>query len=540
LPLANEYLLTTDPSLPSDFDASTQGKVTPLIDSINYFPALAAEIGATSGPGDFIYMMGWAFEWLETALEDENGNSQQVRFKLIRNVNEMPSGGSQALQDIAGVDLISILKNKSRAGVDVRVLGWLSDGSAGIIRAGTTAHKIGANAATIATVRELRRESTLSLKCCLNTLAHLAGCAHAKLVIVGTEENTVAFTGGIDVTHGRRGVSPHDKTQTEKNDYNAWHDVQVKVEGPVVQRIYDFFKELWNELTASRRIQLGAVDPARPSFVEFFYNVVPGTPLTPSRALSTQSTMDFHPVQSLRTVHQSNYVLQSPLAKPPLSFAPNGIDEVQSAWRKAIQTADTYIYVEDQFLFSSDLYQWIAESVMAKPALQVILVKGQKDPADPDILWPIVKKAVRLGLASLDEDQLKRIRFFVHKTATVHAKTTIIDDKWAIIGSANFAQRSLYTDIEHCVSFTPSNGNDVVRNYRMSLWSEHLGQAVEGVEEALQLWQTGFGTSFTKIPITKDASGPNLEVESFLEYPPGFAETWIDPDSTKEWNPCPL
>ena len=50
---------------------------------------------------------------------------------------------------------------------------------------------------------------------------------------------------------------------------------------------------------------------------------------------------------------------------------------------------------------------------------------------------------------------------------TVHAKTTLIDDQCAIIGSANAMRRSLFTDIEHSVIYV--DAQDSVTNYRTEL-----------------------------------------------------------------------
>ena len=61
MPDPNDYLLTGDPSYPP----VRNGKVTPLVDSHNYFPTLAAALDRAQGSGDFIYIMGWSLDWLE-------------------------------------------------------------------------------------------------------------------------------------------------------------------------------------------------------------------------------------------------------------------------------------------------------------------------------------------------------------------------------------------------------------------------------------------------------------------------------------------
>ena len=55
----------------------------------------------------------------------------------------------------------------------------------------------------------------------------------------------------------------------------------------------------------------------------------------------------------------------------------------------------------------------------------------------------------------------------------MHAKTTIIDDNWAMIGSNNVWRRYLYTDWEHAISFIDGDGK-AIKAYRDRLWQEHF------------------------------------------------------------------
>jgi hypothetical protein len=62
-----------------------------------------------------------------------------------------------------------------------------------------------------------------------------------------------------------------------------------------------------------------------------------------------------------------------------------------------------------------------------------------------------------------------------------------------VIGSGNVTQRSLYTDIEHGISFVDPDG-DAVRRYRVQLWSHHLSAvdaaALTNLDAALEVWQS--------------------------------------------------
>lgn len=79
---------------------------------------------------------------------------------------------------------------------------------------------------------------------------------------------------------------------------------------------------------------------------------------------------------------------------------------------------------------------------------------------------------------------------------TVHSKTTLIDDHWAFIGSANIMRRSLYTDIEHCVSVLDEE-NLMVKEYRKTLWDEHFRHGIradfDDIQAALHAWEPSWG-----------------------------------------------
>jgi phosphatidylserine/phosphatidylglycerophosphate/cardiolipin synthase-like enzyme len=80
----------------------------------------------------------------------------------------------------------------------------------------------------------------------------------------------------------------------------------------------------------------------------------------------------------------------------------------------------------------------------------------------------------------------------------VHAKTVLVDDVWAVIGSGNVMRRSLYTDLEHGVSFMDEDGA-VVRNYRCRLWADHFRYPTPDdfadLNNALHAWDPSWGTA---------------------------------------------
>ncbi len=103
------------------------------------------------------------------------------------------------------------------------------------------------------------------------------------------------------------------------------------------------------------------------------------------------------------------------------------------------------------------------------------------------------------------------IQFFRMAGITVHSKTVIIDDKWALIGSANQTRRSLYSDWEHAVAFMDESNDTVVREYRKALWNEHFvhnnPDDFSDLEDSLHSWNSGWGTDAGVAPDLPERPG---------------------------------
>ncbi len=138
----------------------------------------------------------------------------------------------------------------------------------------------------------------------------------------------------------------------------------------------------------------------------------------------------------------------------------------------------------------------------------------------------------------------------------VHAKTTIIDDNWAMIGSNNVWRRSLYTDWEHAISFMDDGGGGI-KKYRTRLWSEHfkVGRPnsalpntyfeTANLVEALSTWFVGSsfplrskkdpGPKYLKqITLPIKITDPKPDQDTIDEVMEGLDETF-DPDSRQPW-----
>lgn len=511
-------------------------KVTPLIDGAAYFSDLAATLatigtGATpaDNAGHFIYIAGWWLGFLGGKVHAAPGS-----LPGSTGAPELTDTAPFTLDGPGGTNrLIDLLKQKARAGVDVRVLGWVSWAVMASAIAQSAAVSIrDVNVGTIASLHALRQEPALAKHCCLNIISHTAGAVHTKLVVAGTPAAAVGYTGGIDLQSGRHGPDIHAPAPNP----NSWHDVQAKVEGPAAQALYDFYAQMWNEVVSreARNFRLGK--DKVPSHVA-------GTPQVAARSLPA-AALGSHHVQSLRTAPQFNYTTFNILPEgDPISFAPQGLFEVELAWRKAILAANQYIYMEDQGFWSVDVFKWIKQALQNHAELKVILVAGVSDPNDPQ-LPPYNVIALQEGLLPLNPTELARVRVF-GRNVVMHAKTTLIDDHWAIIGSANCMRRSLYTDVEHSVAMVDDLGV-LVREYRVQLWGGHFALApadrskLDNLAQALNVWEATWGTAGSGVTrpahiraVTLPPPPVTLSDDEKEKY-----DRYMDPDSRNDWGGC--
>ena len=506
--LRNTYFVNSaDEDLPSEPVPATYDRcrITPLIGPDSFFSEFEAELSRIGvGGGRFVYLANWSL-----------GLGGDNPFTL-----DGVSGSNR---------LINVLIAKAQAGVDVRVLPWVSttvmtgftstiaQGLGGGAVQGIRNH----NLMTLESVQLLRDEPELRYKVCLNINHHPAGSAHSKMAIVSDGVTCVGFTGGLDFMQSRYG----------------WRDVQAKIEGPVVQDLYDYFREIWNELISRSPIEFN-VD-GNVSYSHLHGADDRPQPVGP-RDIRSVPSVGTHRVQSLRTVPRYRTIIGAPL----LPSAPQGIFNVRTALRKAIRAAQTYIYMEDQYFWCGEIMSWINEAVRTHTDLKVILLSHD--------FGTYAQYAIDHDLfhnPDLDTQQRARIAIFRLARAAdlddgttypyadyrlVHSKTTLIDDQWAIIGSANCTRRSLYTDFEHAISML-DEAESLVRQYRIDLWYEYFcGTEIEDIQQALYAWNTSWGQEISGGPFFPTHlvrySLPS-DLPSFSQY---RYDHFVDPDS-RSW-----
>jgi phosphatidylserine/phosphatidylglycerophosphate/cardiolipin synthase-like enzyme len=271
-----------------------------------------------------------------------------------------------------------------------------------------------------------------NVRCVLDQRERTMHCHHEKLVIVDGE---LAFVGGIDLTDlaGDR----RDNPQHLPDRPLGWHDVAAELRGPIVADVAGHFAQRWQEV-AGEQLAPVATPPA-----------------------AGQSA-----VQLVRTVPEGTY-----------RFAQRGDFSILEQYLNALRGAESLIYLENQFLWSTEVVDVLARKLRQPPRddFRVLLMLPERPNNGADT------SRGQLGrLLDADDGHRRLLATTVNaltgSTPTpgrvyVHAKVGIVDDTWLTVGSANLNEHSLFNDTEvNVVVHDPA----VARATRLRLWSEHL------------------------------------------------------------------
>jgi phosphatidylserine/phosphatidylglycerophosphate/cardiolipin synthase-like enzyme len=228
------------------------------------------------------------------------------------------------------------------------------------------------------------------------------------------------------------------------------------------------FAERWND--SSRRTHPPIDKPISTTFLE--------KPIPPAGP---------HSVQVLRT-----YGIET---KQGYSWARQGEFTIWAAYLNAIKQASRYIYIEDQYFYpfsepsgyekstakwreADPVYQ-LGQAV--KRGVTVILLapsrKGSRNPTNAYQLYARRRAVEYLRQVSAAEPGAGQVVacYLVAGAIdpVIHAKVMIVDDEFALVGSANVCRRSMTYDSEVHVGIVDAQ-NHFARDLRQLLWQEHL------------------------------------------------------------------
>ena len=427
----------------------TRGNIVePLIDGESAFRAMHDAFNSTGIDG-YIYITGW---------------------DMVPDIHLLARRRGPASQ------LQNILGSARGRGVDVRILLWYVNA----IRIPGRPHRGGLGQNTW--------ESFPWARIFTDNKTRGPGSHHQKTAAVRTREGLVGFVGGIDLTADRWDTPvhafPNPDADYELNGGQPWHDVHARVRGPAAGDIETNFRQRWND---ANRL---------PGF--------PGpTPTVPVHAAPPELSNGAHIVQTLRTFPHHATALGTTWN---YDFAPTGEFGFRQAYRRAINNARDYIYIEDQYLISDrEISPLIAAAMRRSAHIQVILVTAPEPDTPPRDAFDFHQNAFVNNLRAVDPARVE-IYHLVNASGRgiyCHSKICIVDDIWAIIGSCNMSTRSLTHDSEIGIAVLDGalegGRRKFARNLRKALWAEHLGLTPAGIPDnpnvGAALWRSRAGSS---------------------------------------------
>ncbi|MDG4758862.1 phospholipase D-like domain-containing protein [Micromonospora sp. WMMD710] len=323
------------------------------------------------------------------------------------------------------------------------------------------------------------------------------GSHHQKLVVLrhpDAPERDIAFAGGIDLCHSRRDDAAHHgdpqpvQMSPRYGPHPPWHDVQLAVRGPVVGALDTLFRERWTD-----PMPLDSENP-----MAYLRDRLRGADLRPDplpEQPADPPACGPHQIQVLRTY---------PAVRPRYSFAPDGERTVARGYTKAVHRARRLIYLEDQYLWSTEVADLFARALRDNPELHLVAVVPRHPDVDGRLALPpnMVGREQALSLcerAAPDRVHVFDVENHAGDPVYVHAKVCVVDDVWASVGSDNFNRRSWTHDSElSCAVLDetrderepvdPAGRGDGARVYardlRLRLWREHLDRDPDGGDDA--------------------------------------------------------
>jgi len=249
---------------------------------------------------------------------------------------------------------------------------------------------------------------------------HFTAPIHTKFVVL---DNEVAYVLGSpfvsdyydDLTHSvddaRRGtfIKPFDSRGIRV----PTHDVSLRIRGPAIQQLNKTFLLHWTGANSTQ----------------------PPTAPAPAGQARIQVT-------------------RSLCGNERWAGIPRGETAVLESYLRAINSATTYVYLENQYVTAHEIADALSMRVKQVPDLEVIIVTNNKVDIPDYAKWQ--PQNLQRLLNSLTPAERKRVGLFTtwsHSAGEhpggvvirnyIHSKVAIVDDIWATVGSANLDGASL-------------------------------------------------------------------------------------------------
>ncbi|MEP7361863.1 MAG: phospholipase D family protein, partial [Acidobacteriota bacterium] len=501
-----------------------------LIDAEQTFLETIKTIRSTQGPGDFIYLLGW---WLSWDLQLDLSDPQSQIGNLLKEASDR------------GVEVRAMLFTHL-ATDEKATKEHLTDKRLWLARVLSSLHPILRTAMLAADVYATRKNLTLMnevnvvsyLK--INELTHGAaildrrlrnfGAHHQKAIVVCHGGKLTGFCGGADLNPDRlhpRGEGPNKAGDTSGAPF---HDVHCRIRGPAAYDLLQNFVQRWKDHPDSGTYATpGREGPPIHSNAQEINKPLRGEQI---------SDPDRNPVPFLLKGKGTGHYVQigRTLSKGIYGFAEEGDRTARAMIKQAIASARRFIYIEDQYLVSEEAREWLKAALPRIHHLTILIPDSSIT-----LMGNQTSEYRRRYLEPLQTAAPDKVRAFILKNpggrhSYVHSKMYVVDDKYAIIGSANCNRRSFTHDSEIVAGVFDESSDarctfHFAHQLRVALWAEHLNldtltghaELADGVASGVLWLKPPPGARIAPY----DLNAPNCSEDSYKLW-----DTMVDPDGS--------
>lgn len=339
---------------------------------------------------------------------------------------------------------------------------WLADRTPELeirlLRWDTGAIKSFFRPSTLRTVIRWKAHERIALR--LDGTHPLGSSHHQKMLAI---DDRIAFCGGIDMTDGRYDDRDHSddselRIDTNGKPYDPWHDATTAFDGAAAKAIGELARARWK---AAQDEDLAEVSGGGDCWPDFLSPMLRNSELAIARTFPKMEEVE-------------------------------EVLEIENLYVDLISNAQKLIYAESQYFASRRVANAIAKRLTENDPPEIVIInpftaEGWLEPIAMDTARARLVEALRRI------DKQGRLRIYHPKTANgsdiyVHAKVTIVDDRFLRVGSSNFNNRSLRLDTE-CDVVVDADCDEtgkisgVISEIRNDLIAEHLGVPVHEVFE---------------------------------------------------------
>lgn len=341
------------------------------------------------------------------------------------------------------------------------------------------------------------------------------GCHHQKSFII---DGKISFCGGVNMEASYIDKCNHPDPHPYRGYFKkaiSTHDYFTRVEGPATACIMANFVQRWNEAS----LYISDITTAYPNPAEADNRPYPD-PIQYEPSYYKPSDGPYYNVQVLRTIEKGIYTEPIPVSNWPEYNIRSGEKSIWHAYIKAIENAEKYIYIENQYFYIDsrhymDIIEALRDAATIRKVKIFIIVPGYRmlDPMTHYITVAFLnylRASDNVLIMSLASSNLIN-GTYQWNDIYIHAKLMMIDDKWLTVGSANISHHSFdyHTEMNISVWCDKSARNEnLIKDLRIKLWSEYLRLSIEFVEtlsikEAFKIFKTSSDLNKTEpIPST--------------------------------------